>query len=112
MSEEIITKENGRRRHFSPELKFQIFLESARGDISITEVLRKHGIHSTDLKRIRDTVREAALKELAHRKSRKKNLTVSEEEYLALKAERDRLQDTVVEQSVELALLKKKVNLE
>ncbi len=102
--DEIIDNGNGNRHHLSPDEKFQIFLESARGDIPIVEVLRKHGIHSSDLKRIRDTVRESALKEFVNRKSRKKNPTVSKEAYLALKAEKDRLQDTVVEQSVELAL--------
>ena len=110
--DEIITNGNGQRRRFSPEEKYQIFLESGRGDIPIVEVLRKHGIHSSDLKRIRDTVQEGALKEFVLRKSRKKDSTVSKEAYLTLKAEYDKLQDTIVEQSVELALLKKKVNLE
>lgn len=110
--DEIIINGNSQRRHLSPEEKFQIFLESTRGDIPIVEVLRKHGIHSSDLKRIRDIVQEGALREFANRKSRKKNSLVSKEAYLSLKAERDRLQDTIVEQSVELALLKKKVNLE
>lgn len=110
--DEIITSGNGQRRHLSPEEKFQIFLESTRGDIPIAEVLRKYGLHSSDIKRIRDTVKEGALKEFANRKSRKKNSTVPKETHLALKAERDRLQDTIVEQSVELTLLKKRVNLE
>lgn len=110
--EEIIISGNGQRRHLSPEEKFQIFIESTRSDIPIAEVLRKHGIHSSDLKRIRDTVKEGALKEFANRKNRKKDSTVPKEVYLALKTENDRLQDTIVEQSVELALLKKKVNLE
>jgi transposase-like protein len=110
--DEIIINGNGQRRHLSPDEKYQIFLESTRGDIPVVEVLRKHGIHSSDLKRIRDTVKEGALKEFAHRKSRKKNFMVSKEVYQALKAESDRLQTTIVEQSVELALLKKKVNLE
>lgn len=110
--DEIIINGNGQHRHLSHEEKFQIFLESTRGDIPIVEVLRKYGIHSSDLKRIRDIVREGALKEFVNRKSRKKNLTVSKEMYLSLKAERDRLQDTIVQQSVELVLLKKKVNLE
>jgi transposase-like protein len=106
--DEIIINGNGQRRHLSPDEKYQIFLESTRGDIPVVEVLRKHGIHSSDLKRIRDTVKEGALKEFANRKSRKKNFMVSKEVHQALKAESDRLQTTIVEQSVELALLKKK----
>lgn len=106
--DESIVNGDGQRRHLSPEERFQIFLESTRGDIPVAEVLRKHGIHSSDLKRIRDTVKEGALKEFANRKSRKKDSTVSKETHLALKAEYEKLQGTIVEQSVELALLKKK----
>ena len=38
-----------KRRHLPPETKFQIFLEASRGDVPVAEVLRKWGIHSSDL---------------------------------------------------------------
>jgi transposase-like protein len=97
-----------KRRHLSPETKFQIFLEASRGDIPVVEVLRKWGIHSSDVKRIRETVRAGALKEFQTRKSRVP--LVSAETVEQLRQEKTRLEQTLIEQSVELMLLKKKLN--
>ena len=52
-----------KHRHLSPEDRYQIFLEATRGDVPVAEVLRKWDIHSSDLKRIRETVKSGALKE-------------------------------------------------
>lgn len=97
-----------KRRHLSPETKFQIFLEASRGDVPVVEVLRKWGIHSSDLKRIRETVRAGALKEFQTRKSRVPLVSVETVEQF--RQEKARLEQTLIEQSVELALLKKKLN--
>jgi transposase len=97
-----------KRKNLSPEEKYEIFLEASRGDIGVGEVLRKWGIHSSDLKRIRETVKAGALKEFAGRKSRKP--MVSEEEVARVRKEKVRLEQTIIEQSVELSLLKKSVN--
>lgn len=99
-----------KRRHLSPEDKYQIFLEAtmakARGNGSIGEVLRRWGIHSNDLTRIRAAVEQGAIDTFKSRKSRKPKL--SREQYEELKAENQRLERTVIEQAAELALLKKK----
>lgn len=99
-----------KRRHLSGEEKYQIFLEAtmakARGDGSISEVLRRWGIHSSDLTRIRKAVEEAAISNFKARKSRKPKIEY--DEHLRLKEEKERLEKTVVEQAAELALLKKK----
>jgi transposase len=97
-----------KRKNLSPESKFQIFLESSRGDVPIAEILRKWDIHSSDLKRIRETVQSGAIKEFQAHKNRKP--LVSTDEVDRLRKELLRLEKTVVEQSVELALLKKSVN--
>ena len=61
LQDEMVRK----RRHLSAEEKYQIFLEAtmakARGGGSISEVLRRWGIHSSDLTRIRKAVEEAAI---------------------------------------------------
>jgi transposase-like protein len=44
----------------SPEKKFQIFLESQTDKTSVGEILRRAGIYSTDLARIRKQVKEAS----------------------------------------------------
>jgi len=105
-SEEIVRK----RRHLSPEEKYQIFLETtmakAKGSGSIAEVLRRWGIHSSDLTRIRAAVEQGAVTAFKERKSRKPKVNM--EQYEQLKAEKERLESTVIEQAAELALLKKK----
>jgi transposase-like protein len=105
-SEEIVRK----RRHLSPEEKYQIFLETtmakAKGNGSIAEVLRRWGIHSSDLTRIRAAVEQGAVTAFKERKSRKPKVNM--EQYEQLKTEKERLESTVIEQAAELALLKKK----
>lgn len=99
-----------KRRRLTPEGKYQIFLEAtmakAKGNGSISEVLRRWGIHSSDLTRIRAAVEQGAIDILKARKSRKPKITIEQHE--KLKAEKERLEATVIEQAAELALLKKK----
>ena len=99
-----------KRRHLSPEDKYQIFIEAtmakAKGNGSITEVIRRWGIHASDLSRIRKAVEEGAISTLRARKSRKPKIDYAEHQ--RLKADKDRLEATVLEQAAELALLKKK----
>lgn len=99
-----------KRSHLSAEEKYQIFLEAsmakAKGNGSINEVLRRWGIHSSDLTRIRKSVEEAAISNFKAKKSRKPK--VDYEHHQQLKAEKERLERTIVEQAAELALLKKK----
>ena len=99
-----------KRPYLTPEAKYQIFLEAtmakAKGNGSISEVLRRWGIHSSDLTRIRAAVEEGAVTVFKERKSRRPKINL--EQYEQLKAEKERLEATVIEQAAELALLKKK----
>ena len=99
-----------KRRHLSPEEKYQIFLEAtmakAKGNGSVSEVLRRWGIHSSDLTRIRAAVEEGAVTVFKDRKSRRPKINL--EQYEQLKADKERLEATVIEQAAELAILKKK----
>jgi transposase-like protein len=99
-----------KRSHLSAEEKYQIFLEAtmakAKGNGSINEVMRRWGIHSSDLTRIRKSVEEAAISNFKAKKSRKPK--VDYEHHQQLKAEKERLERTIIEQAAELALLKKK----
>ena len=83
-----------KRRNLSPEEKYQIFLEASRGEGPVAEILRKWEIHSSDLQRIRETVRQGALKEFRCRKSRKP--LVSAEELAQVRAEKARLEQVLV----------------
>jgi len=98
-----------KRRFLSPEKKYQIFLEAQRGEAPVGELLRREGLHSTDLARIQRKVKEGALQHLAKRPGRSKK-TVSEEEYDALKQDLQEKERVMAEMAVELAILRKKTN--
>jgi transposase len=98
-----------KRRVLSPEKKFQIFLESQSGKGPIGEILRREGIYSTDLVRIREKVKEGALERLADRPGAKRK-TVPQEDYEVLKRELEEKERALAEQAVELAILRKKTN--
>ncbi len=99
-----------KKRHIlSPEKKFQIFLESHSGKNPVGEILRREGIYSTDLTRIRQKVKEGALERLANRPGKKKK-TVSQDNYDALKQELEEKERALADLSVELAILRKKTN--
>jgi transposase-like protein len=103
------TDEKKKRRYLSPEKKYQIFLESQRGDSPVGEILRREGIFSTDLNRIRQKVKDGALEHLAAKPGAKKK-TVSQEEYDALKLELEEKERAMADLSVELVALRKKTN--
>ncbi len=102
--------EGKRKKGFlSPEKKFQIFLESQTGKTPVGEILRREGLYSTDLARIRNQVKEGALERLSARTGAKRK-TVPLENYETLKRELVDKERALAEQAVELAILKKKVN--
>jgi len=97
------------RRFLSPEKKFQIFLESQNGKAPVGEILRREGLYSTDLARIRKQVREGALERLSARPGMKRR-TVAFEDYETLKKDLEEKERALAEQAVELAILRKKTN--
>jgi transposase-like protein len=97
------------RRLFSAEKKFQIYLEAQRGEKPVGEILRREGLYSTDLARIRQQVKEGALERLSARPGRKAK-TVPAEQYEGLKRELEDKERALAELSVELAILRKKTN--
>jgi len=106
---DLSSEKKQRRRSLSPEKKFQIFLESQTGKTPVGEILRREGIYSTDLTRIRQRVKEGALERLADRPGAKRK-TVPLDNYEALKRELGEKERALAEQAVELAILRKKTN--
>ncbi len=105
-------KETGskrRRRNLSAEKKYQIFLETQAKDCSVGEVLRREGMYSTDLIRIREQVREAALERLGQKSGpKKKSLEIQKHE--ALKKEFAEKERAMSELIIELAIMRKKTD--
>jgi len=109
-NQSISSSERKRKRRFlTPEKKFQIFLESMRGKTPVGEILRREGIYSTDLVRIRQKAQEGALERLADRPGAKQK-TVPREDYEALKRELQDKERALAELALELAMLRKKTN--
>jgi hypothetical protein len=71
--------------------------------------LRREGLYATDLTRIRQKVREAALERLAVRPGTRKK-TVALEQYQALKRDLEQKERALAELAVEVAILRKKTN--
>ena len=104
------TSERKRKRKIlSPQKKYQIFLETQSDKKPIGDILRREGIYSTDLMRIREKVKEGALERLADRPGAKRK-TVPLDDYEALKHELGEKERALAEQAVELAILRKKTN--
>ena len=103
------TTNRGKRRKLSAEKKYQIFLEAQRGDRPIGEILRREGLYSSDLVRIRQQVKDGAMDHLSARPGRKRR-TVSADEYEALKRELEEKERALADLSVELTVLRKKTN--
>ena len=98
-----------KKRILSPEKKFQIFLETQRGETPTGEVLRREGLYSSDLTRIRQQVKDGAVDRIAARPG-KRRPPVAAEEYEALKRELEEKERALAGLSVELAILRKKTN--
>ncbi len=104
-----VNEGNRKRRFLSPEKKYQLLLEAQRGEQPVGELLRREGIYSTGLARIRKKVKEGALARLADRPGSRKKV-VSESEYARLKKELEEKERVMAEMAVELAILRKKTN--
>ena len=98
-----------KRRQLSAEKKFQVYLETQHPTQPVGEILRREGLYSTDLARIRQQVKEGALQRLSAKPGRKLEV-VSTESYETLKAELQEKERALADQAVELAILRKKTN--
>ena len=96
-----------KRRFLTAEKKFQIYLEAQSSDQPVGELLRREGLYSTDLARIRQQVKEGALQRLGAKPGHQQG-QVSTAAYDALKIELQDKERALADLSVELAILRKK----
>lgn len=108
-TEKLSPQGRKKSRILSPEKKYQIFLESQSGKMPVGEILRREGIYSSDLARIRERVKEGALERLAERPGAKRKM-VPWEDYEALKRELEEKERAMSDMAVELTVLRKKTN--
>jgi transposase-like protein len=98
---------NPKRRYLSAEKKFQIYLEAQGKDQPVGAILRREGLFSTDLARIRQQVKEGALQRLRAKPGKQPN-HVDSQAYDALKHELQEKERALADLTVELAILRKK----
>ncbi len=109
MTDKNTDKKHTKRPPLSAEKKFQIFLEAQRGTGTVAELLRREGLYATDLTRIRTAVKEGAIERLQAKPGRRKKV-VEVDAYQALKKELEDKERALADLSVELSVLRKKVN--
>ena len=103
-------KSPGKKRRFlTAEKKFQIYLEAQSNDKPVGELLRREGLYSTDLVRIRAQVKEGALQRLGATPGHPQ-AQVSSAAYDALKIELQDKERALADLAVELAILRKKTS--
>src|ERR1035441_3984811 len=89
-----------KQRYLSAEKKFQIYLEAQGGAKPVGELLRREGLFSTDLARIRQQVKEGARQRLSAKPGPKPS-QVSSEAYEAIKSELQNKERALDDLSVE-----------
>lgn len=99
-----------KRKKLTAAEKWQIFLETSAKDAPVGEILRRRGVYSSELTKIRRQVEEGALKELGKKKYSKKAQEVPYEEYERLKTELSAKEKALAQMSEEYLLLKKRMD--
>ena len=99
-----------RRKKLTAREKWQIYQETNTKNAPIGEILRRHGLYSAELTKIRKQVEEAALKELGRRRYSRKPETVSYEEHARLKEELAKKEKALAQMGEEYLILKKKTD--
>ena len=113
--EESMNEKNGKkqRRRLSAEEKWQIYRECEQPGAKVGEILRKYGLYSSDLQKIRKMVKEGSLERLRQSRPGKRRVTtVPVGDYEELERELTAKEKALAEMTVMFTALKKKVNLE
>lgn len=90
--------------------KWQIFLETTVKGAPVGEILRRNGLYSSDLTKIRKDAEAGALKELGRRRYSKKPQEVPYQDYERVKTELAAKEKALAQMSEEYLLLKKRTD--
>ena len=106
------TNDSGKRKRkkLSAHEKWQIFLETTAKNAPVGEILRRHGLYSADLTKIRKQVESGALEELGRKKYSRKPCQVSREEYEKIKSELTAKEKALAQMGEEYLILKKRTD--
>jgi transposase-like protein len=96
------------KRFLSAEQKYDLFVRMLSGQLSQADAAAEAGVDRSTISNLRKTARDGALAALAAKPGRPKQTTAERTELAELRAEVRRLQETIVEQAIELAALRGK----
>ncbi len=99
-----------KRKKMTAQEKWQIFLETTAKDAPVGEILRRHGLYSSDITKIRKQVESAALQEFGRKKYSRKPIQVPHEEYEKIKTELAAKEKALAQMGEEYLLLKKRTD--
>ena len=104
--------DTGRRKHkkLTPHEKWQVFLETNAKDAPVGEILRRYGLYSSDLTKIRRDVESGALKELGRKKYSRQPQSVSYQDYERIKQELAAKEKALAQMGEEYLILKKRTD--
>lgn len=107
---EEVVKQRKNWKKLTAQEKWRIFLETTIKDAPVGEILRRHGLYSSELTKIRRQVEEGALKEFGKNRHLKKPHNVPYAEHEKLKAELSAKEKALAQMSEEYLLLKKSLD--
>jgi len=99
-----------KRKKLTAQEKWQIFLETTAKNAPVGEILRRHGLYSSELTKIRKDVESGALQELGKKKYSRKPDHVSREEYEKIKTELSAKVKALAQMGEEYLILKKRTD--
>ena len=105
-----IEKRAKRYKDLTPQEKWQIFLETNTKDAPVGEILRRYGLYSSELTRIRRQAEAGALKEFGMSRNSKKAQAVPYSQYARLEMELTAKEKALAQMSEKYLLLKKRVS--
>lgn len=105
-----IEKTGRKRKKLTAQAKWQVFLETSVKDAPVGEILRRYGVYSSELTKIRRQVEEGALRELGKKRYAKKPESVPYAEHEKVKAELTAKEKALAQMSEEYLVLKKSLS--
>jgi len=111
-SSETKETDTGKSRHkkLTAQEKWQIFLETSAKDAPVGEILRRYGLYSSELTRIRQEAETGALKELGRKRYSRNPQAVPYQEHERIKRELAAKEKALAQMSEEYLLLKKRMD--
>lgn len=105
-----VEKSGRKRKKLTAQEKWKVFLETSIKDAPVGEILRRYGVYSSELTKIRRQAESGALKELGSSRNSKKTQTVPYAQYVKLEAELTAKEKALAQMSEEYLVLKKSLS--